>query len=477
MSHRADPFVMRRLVYPLLALTVVGCAVGPNYRTPEAATVGAPATWHAKLPHAGNVSVLTQWWQRFDDPALTRLVETAEQNSPTVALAVGKVRAARATVQSSRAGFLPSLSGSGSVTRAKDQSTLAPGLTTTKSASADASWELDLFGGTRRGVEGSRARLDAAEANWHDARVSLAAEVANAYTLAREYQNLLTLYTAEYSSRQATEQLTALKIREGLVASSDALATEASTATSASTLEYQRGLYAQQINLLVSLTGLGYAEIETVLGTPSDIPQLRQPTTLTLPASTVSQRPDVRAAERQLAAASADIGVAIADRLPSLTLAGSIGINATRAANTTTTQRTWSFGPSLSIPLFTGGQAAAKVESARASYDQALASYRSAVLTAVKEIEDALVRVDTIDRRVTHAEKAAANYRAYFTAVEESYRVGRSSLLQLEDARRQSLTSQESLLGVHLEQAQSWIALYKAAGGGWENSAPTVAVR
>jgi NodT family efflux transporter outer membrane factor (OMF) lipoprotein len=466
---------MRKLLSStLLALAFAGCAVGPNYRPPATTTVGVPAVWHAKLPHAGDVTALAQWWQRFDDPVLTHLVETAEQASPTLALAVGKVRAARASVQSSRGTLFPSLAGSGSVTRGKDQSAAAPGLTTTKSASADAAWELDLFGGNRRSLEGSKARLASAEADWHDARVTLAAEVADAYTLAREYQNLLSLYTAEFASRQATEQLTALKIREGLAARSDALAIEASTASSANTLENQKGLYARQINLLVSLTGLSYGEIENALGERRDIPQLREGITLALPASIVSQRPDVRSSERQLAAASADIGVAVADRLPSLTLGGSIGINSTRASGSTTTQRTWSFGPSLSVPLFTGGQAAAKVESARARYDQALASYRSSVLTAVKEIEDALVRVDTVRQRAAFAEKSTANYRAYFVALEESYRAGRSSLFELEDARRQSLASQETLFAVRLEQAQSWIALYKAAGGGWYNS-PAIA--
>ena len=465
---------MRRLLASTLALAFAGCAVGPNYRLPDATTVGVPAGWHAKLPHAGDVTELTQWWRRFDDPVLTHLIATAEQNSPTLALAVGKVRAARASVESSRGALFPSLSGSGSVTRGKDQFAAAPGLTTTKSASADAAWELDLFGGNRRSLEVNKARLASAEADWHDARVTLAAEVADAYTLAREYQNLLSLYTEEFASRQATEQLTALKIREGLTASSDALSIEASTASSANTRESQKGLYAQQINLLVSLTGLSYAKIENAFGEQGDIPQLRDAITLALPASIVSQRPDVRSSERQLAAASADIGVAIADRLPSLTLGGAIGINATRAGGSTTTQRTWSFGPSLSVPLFTGGRAAAKVESARASYDQALASYRSSVLTAVKEIEDALVRIDTIGQRAAFAEKATANYRAYFVALEESYRAGRSSLLELEDARRQSLASQETLFAVRLEQAQSWIALYKAAGGGWDNS-PAIA--
>lgn len=454
---------------------LASCAVGPNYRAPAISQDGAPAAWHAAMPHGGTTFGLTEWWKRFDDLALTRLVEAAEKNSPTIVQAVGRVRQARAAVTSSRASLLPSLSGSGSVARGKDlggtAATAADTASTVESASADASWELDLFGSNRRSLEGSKARLGSAEADWHDARVTLAAEVANVYTNAREHQNLIALYEQELASRQTTERLTALKIREGLAATADALSVEASTASSASTLQNQRGLYAQTLNRLVMLTGLTYAEVESALGAPAAIPQIASTVELALAASTVSQRPDVRSAEGHLAAASADIGVAIADALPSLSLAGSIGINTTRANSGNTTVRTWSFGPSLNVPLFNGGANAARIESARASYDQAHAAYRFTVLSAVQEIEDALVRVDTVSRRRAYVEKAAESYSAYFTAIEKSYREGKSSLLQLEDARRQSLPAQEALLSLRLEQAQSWIALYKAVGGGWETPA------
>jgi len=464
------------------------CAVGPDYRAPTAAEMGTPAAWHAKLPHGGTVTGIADWWKRFDDPVLTRFVEAAEQNSPTLANALGRVREARASVKSSRSPLLPSLSGSGSVLRGKNISTPTAktsgdsgeslnnsngSISIVTSGSADASWEIDIFGGNRRSLEGSKARLNSAEADWHDARVTLAAEVAQAYTTAREYQNLITVYEQALTSRQETERLTALKIREGLSPRADGLSVEASTASNASTLENQRGLYAQTLNQLVTLTGLSYADAESRLGAAMSIPQIKNTIELALPANTVSQRPDVRSSERLLAAASADIGTTIAAALPSLSLTGSIGINTTRANGATTNLRSWSFGPSLNVPLFNGGANAAKIESKRASYDQALATYRSSVLTAVQEIENALVRIDTVTKRQTHTEKAAKSYAAYFTAIEQSYREGKSSLLQLEDARRQSLSAQETLLSVQLEQAQSWIALYKAVGGGWETTALT----
>lgn len=469
---------MNRIYLIGLILCLAGCAVGPDYKAPGPTEMGVPAGWRGTLPHAGNVVELARWWTQFEDPALTRMIEAAERNSPSVAMAVARVRAARASVSINRGSLLPVVSGSGSVIDTNTRTSLAGADTTadatTELASGDAAWEIDLFGGSRRSLEGSKARLGSAEAGWHDARITLAADVANAYATARAYQNLLSLYEQELASRQSTEKLTAIMIREGLAPSANALATEASTASSASTLENQRGLYARLLNGLVVLTGLTYGEVETILGPgTAAIPQIKADTSIALPVGLVVQRPDVRTSEYQLAAASADIGVAVADLLPSLTLVGSIGINSSRTSGTTLTTRTWSFGPSISVPLFMGGRAKARVEAMRAAYDLALAAYRATVQRAVQDIEDSLSRIDTVGRRRGHAEKAAQNFRAYFDSISESYRLGKSSLLELENARLQSLGSQQALLMVELERAQSWIALYKAAGGGWVTTAET----
>src|SRR5438067_6093037 len=173
-------------IYPVgLVLGLAGCAVGPDYKAPALVDVGVPAGWHATQPHAGNVVELARWWTQFNDPALTRLIEGAERNSPSVAMAVARVRAARASVTISRGSLLPVVTGSGSIIQTNAKSTIAgTGSTTdpnTKLASGDAAWEIDLFGGSRRSMEGSKARLGSAEAGWHDARITLAADVANTY--------------------------------------------------------------------------------------------------------------------------------------------------------------------------------------------------------------------------------------------------------------------------------------------------------
>lgn len=455
------------------SLLFTSCAVGPNYHRRVETELGVPAAWRATLPQEGSVAALLEWWKNFDDPVLAALVSVAENNSPTLAKSLARVREARASVALSRASLWPSATGAGSVTRGNNIAGVngtpdgASGIATLSAGSVDASWELDLFGGMRRAGQAAEARFESAEAEWHDARVTLAAEVADVYTTARQYQNFVRLYEQGLTSSRTSEQLVRRKIDEGLAPPTDALAVAASTAEAADRWERQRGLLAQTCNQLVMLTGLAYEQIEQILGQPGPIPRANTSVALEMPAKAISQRPDVRSAESLLVAASSEIGVAIADALPSLSLAGSIGINSTRTNGTASEVRAWSFGPALSIPIFRAGANSARIEAARARYDQALATHRTSVLNSVREIEDALVRIDTANRRLKHVQQAAESHAAYLIATERSYQEGRSSLLELETARRQSHAAHESLLSVELEQAHAAIALYKSLGGGW----------
>ena len=483
-----DPVRFAPLV---LAMLLAGCAVGPDYRTPPLSGSEAPQSWHATLPHHGSRMALARWWELFHDPVLTQLVEQADTGSPTIAQAVGRVREARASVSSSQAALFPQLKGSGSVTRqggfggsefagggaglsGLSAGTLSPtlglGTITTLVAQADASWEIDLFGGKRRSLEGADARLTASEADWHDARVSLAAEVANTYLQQRECEALVEIGAATLSSRQETLQLTERKFRAGFTAPADYAQAQATVGDAANALEGQRAQCAQGINKLVMLSGIGHEALNGLLAKASaQIPAPPDAGAPDVPAQALSQRPDVSSAERAVASASADIGVAVASRLPSITLAGSIGINAFRVGGQSLTSKSWSFGPSVSLPIFDGGAGAARVETARARYDQALASYRGKVRQAVQEVEDALVRLDASERRLDAATMADAQYAKVLEASNARYRLGAGSLLQLEDVRRAALQASQSLAAVKLERAQAWVALYKAVGGGWRD--------
>ena len=474
----------------LAALGCSACAVGPDYKPAAPTEVRVPEQWYARLPHEGTIGELSQWWLQFDDPLLARMIDTAEHQHPDLDAAIGAIREARASVTDARSGFLPQLNGNASATRngsaGGGQSSSAVGAGaganqtyTLFSGGLDASWELDVFGGTRRSNQASHARLTAAQADWDDARISLAAEVADAYVSRRYCERLVSLYEDTLRSRRETLRLTELKFESGFAAPADAAQARAAAYDSENQLVAQRGVCNQNLNRLVALTGLPADALQEELGrstanlNDSGIPVPSHPAVPSVPAAILSQRPDLVSSERAVAAASADIGVAVASRLPSLTLVGNISFN--RLENATSSTRSWYWGPSLSLPIFEGGAGKAREEAARARYDQALARYRGSVLTAVEEVENALTRVDAATHRIEAARLSETNYSQVLSSQENRYQLGATSLLDLEETRRLTLASREALAAVQLEISQSWIALYKAVGGGWNAEQPGAA--
>ena len=452
-----------------LALTACA-AVGPNYQAPAPA---APSTWQAPLPqaHGGNVGQLTQWWQQFDDPVLAQLVTQAEAGSPTLASAWASIEKARATLRSAGASAWPAVNGSASASRGNQLQT-ATGTTTgnSRSAGLDASWERDLFGKLRRSTEAAEARLQARTADWHDARVSLAAEVADTYVQYRACQLLADAYEREQLSNAETEKATAAAVKAGFNAPADGALARASLASARSTLVQQKGQCELLVKSLVYLTGADEPALRALMGPGNG--QVPRPAALevqAVPADVLRQRPDLASLERELAATSAEIGVAEADLYPSLSLGGSVTVSATSLVSPATA---WSFGPSLSLPLFDGGQRRAAIDSAQATYDGALASYRQGVRTVVKEVEQALVNLDSTARRAEQADSAAREYRDYFRAIEANWRAGSDSLLTLEEARRSALSAEVTRLTLQRDRVEYWIALYKALGGGWQPGTP-----
>ncbi|TCJ20139.1 efflux transporter outer membrane subunit [Parasulfuritortus cantonensis] len=447
----------------ILGLALAGCAVGPVYREPGPAVA---ATWHATLPHGGRVAAMEDWWRQFDDPVLSGLIEQAEADSPSLTQAWASIEKARATLTSNEAAGLPSLTGSGAVTRSREQSSAQTTSTTTRSGGLDASWEIDLFGKVRRNVEAARARIDARIDDWHNARVTLAAEVADTYVQYRACGLLADAYARELASLTQTEKSTAAAVAAGFNAPSDAMLARASVASTRSTLVSQQAQCELLVKSLVALTGAEESALRGQLaqGGPH-VPQPRALEVRAVPAEVLRQRPDLASLERELAAASAEIGAAQADLYPSLSLSGSVGLSATGGSSSITT---WSFGPSLSIPLFDGGQRRAAVRSAEASYVSAHASWRAGVRSVVKEVEQALVNLDSTARRADDAALAAQEYRRYFNSVEANWRAGNVSLLTLEEARRSALSAEITLLALQQSRVQYWIALYKALGGGWQ---------
>lgn len=463
----SDFFCSRTLILAGL-LALGGCVtVGPDYRAPQPPL---SSTWKAAVPHDGETASLFAWWQAFKDPVLDVLLTEAESSSPSLNQATAAILSARATRDQATAAALPQATMKGAATRSGDRATQRSTAANVRSAGLDASWEIDLFGAVRRNTDAATARVQAREADWHDARVSLAAEVATEYVNYRGCRLLAENDRLNLDSLRQTLASTQVAAAQGLVATADAALAEASAASAAATLNTQEAECEVGIKTLVSLTGIEEDALRVRLGgdKTQPMPDGAALNVTTLPVQLLSQRPDLVAAERTLAAASADIGVAEANRYPRLSLLGSISSTRTASGAAATVSTPWSFGPSLSLPLFDGGALRAQVAGARASYQSALAAYESAVRTAVREVEQSLVRLDAASRRSADVASSAANYRKYYDAARINWRAGSISLLSLEEARRNALQAEQNAIAVQRDRLLYGIALYKALGGGWQ---------
>lgn len=456
---------MKKFAVVWLLLSLTGCALGPDFVRPEQKDL----SWHAPLPHGGKLENLSAWWQQFNDPLLDGLIIDAQRDNPTLDQALAKVLEARATAGGATAGYFPGVGAMVSSTQSK--SVFGPQLMRQRldKAGFDSSWELDLFGKNRRTVESVRASLGASEANWHQARISLAAEVADAYVSLRQSEAVLGINELISQSRRSSHQMMSVKHDAGLVSVVDEAKSQNSLADSTSVYEEKRGDYEKALNKLAALTGIGQEALQARLAHNRGVIPVPVSVDVSLVAAhALSQRPDVAAAEFNLASASAQIGVKKAALLPSLSLLGSIGINRLSASGTNLQASTWSFGPSLFIPIFDAGKRKSEVEAARANYDYAEAGYRKTVREAVHETEDALVRLNVANTRLTQSRSMAEQSGLILAAAMAHRDAGLYNLLDLEEARRNDLSAQERLALSSKEADSAWIALYKSLGGGWD---------
>lgn len=447
----------------LSSLWLAGCAVGPDYQVPD-----TPVPDHWQVRQAGQLANLTNWWQQFHDPVLIQLQNNAQRNSTSLAKALAAIDKARANRSSAESSLWPSLTASASQT-ATGSFKNAGNTAASRAAELDASWELDLFGKTRRNTESADALISARQADWHDARVTLAAEVATDYVDYRVCRIKQAYYEAQAQSQDQTQALTTLSAKAGFTSPADAALANASTASTRASALAQQAECEVLVKTLVAVTGDTEPSLRRLLAqSHPTLPQTRGIQVDAIPAEVIRQRPDVVAAERALASSSALIGVAEAARWPSFTLTGSISYSKTQGS---AIGLPWSFGPSLSLPVLDGGSIDANIRSARADYATALATYQQTVRDAVKEVEQAMVRLDSMAARETALRQSADGYRAYLNATERYRQVGGSSQLDLESARRSAISADINLLDLQQSRLEYWIALYKAVGGGWDNDA------
>ena len=480
---------MNRLFLPTLiaAAALAGCASTAGPATAPLAVAADTGAWQAPLPHGGRAAELASWWRGFDDTVLPQLIDAAQAASPTLASARARIERARATLAATDAAARPRVDGVGAVQRARSVPE-APAATSA-ALGVQAGWELDLFGGVAAGQRASAQRLRGAEAGWHDARVSLAADVATAYLNLRSCEAQLQQAQADAASREATARLTDQSAAAGFAAPAD-VATARLTDQSAAagfTAPADAALARAGAGQARSQARAQQAQRDTLikgLVEPTDRPEpaLRQQLaagtarlpqasgigSVALPAQLLQQRPDLAEASANVLAAAADVAAARADERPRLSFNGSLQLASLRSAGVSTNGSIWSIGPlQLSLPLFDSGSRRAATAAQQAAYDEAVAQLQGSVRRALREVESALVALDATAARERDVAAAATDFEASLTATEARQRGGLASLLDLEAARRNALQARGAVIELQRERAAAWIALYRSLGGGW----------
>jgi len=446
--------------------------VGPDYQAP---TPDVPAGWTRLDPTARPVARAEtpgdprQWWQRLNDPLLSGLIDEALQASPDLRTAQARLREARARRTVAAAGQYPNVTASGGASRSQSSEEVGSGDTRNFfSAVFDANWELDVFGGVRRSVEAAEADVESSLASLEDTRVSLASEVALNYVEVRTRQILLGIARDNLASQSETLQLTEWRAQAGLVSSQDVEQARSNREQTRAQIPLLETSLAEAEHALDILLGKTPGTLHARLAAPRELPVLPDQIAVGIPADTLRQRPDVRAAERRLAAETARVGVAEAARYPSFNLSGSIGLEAlTFGALGSSDAVASSLFAGIAGPLFDAGRLRAQVEIQDAVREQAQVAYEQTVLVALLDVENALVALVRNRERVEALASAVESVRNAAQLARQRYSAGLIDFQSVLDSERSVLLLEESLASARANGVQALIRLYKALGGGW----------
>lgn len=455
-------------------LLIAGCAVGPNYVRPK---VPVPGQWSAEMQdglesQALNPEVLANWWTTLDDPVLDSLIQRAISGNLDLRQAVARIREARAQLGISESGFFPTVDSSGSRTRSRSSEQTGGGRKSTLyNVGLDAAWELDIFGGVRRAVEASTADLEASQEDLRGVLVSLLAEVALNYVDVRTYQSRLAVARSNLVLQQETYDLASARFEAGLSSQLDMDQAKYNLeSTRAQIPILQTGLN-QAENRIAVLLGEDPGAVDAELSEKQPIPTPPLEVAVGVPAEVLRQRPDIRRAERQLAAQTARIGVATAELYPKFQLFGSIGLDSLTFSDLFSgSSRSWRYGPSFSWPIFTAGRIRQNIKVQDAITEQALIQYESTILTALEDVENALVGYANVQVRHQSLEEAVEAASRAANLAQTQYASGLVDFQVVLDAQRSLLSFQEQLSINEGEIISNLVSLYKALGGGWTSS-------
>ncbi|MFB9793149.1 efflux transporter outer membrane subunit [Shinella granuli] len=462
-------------------LLLSGCVVGPDYQKPETAL---PAKFSESKATSGENVTLNPWWESFRDKRLNDLVHQGMAENLTVLQALERITAAEANVIVAGAGALPSIGASAEASASGQDGdylrrTSGRDSSSSKSltAGASASWLLDFFGQYRRSKEAANASLDAAYDDVNVARLAYLSDLVSSYVNARYYQEALALSRKNLESRRETLKLTNEIKEAGAASSLDVLQAEGLVNQTLADLPGLETGFHQSANHIATLLGLPASTITSSLTKGAAQPMPRYATRTGIPADLIRNRPDIRAAERRLQAATAQIGVAEADLYPSIELGGSIGATRNFTSAATGNLTSWSFGPSLTLPIFNGGALKARVKIARSEAEQQYLTWKSTVLNAVEEVENAQAALIRDGQTVAAQRRVVNSYEQTLNLARESYRGGASTILDVLDAERNVATARLQLASAIRQLARDFVALNVAIGGGAEIGSATVASR
>jgi len=468
---------MCRAGFGTLSLTLLalgGCSVGPDYRAEPPAT---PAAWSAT---AAAVADPAAWWTAFGDPTLDQLVVAARARNLDIRIAAAHLREVRAQYGVTRSRLGPDVNAVGAVQRQQVSEAVQPGggtIGTTWQAGFDASWEIDVFGGTRRAIESAGALVDQAEYQVGDVQVSITAETVATYVDLRAADERLAALGQVIAAQESVRDLTARRLAGGLVDATALAQAEADLASARTRVPQYQVARAQALHRLGVLVGElpspPSPDAPHLLSTPAlhasaPLPDPTLSLAPGLPSDLLLRRPDLRAAERALAAASANVGVATADYFPRFSLTGSFGWTAGDSDGLfSAANRGWAIGPALRWPLFSSGRISNQVAAANAKLEQAGLRYEQVVLRAAAEVEDALVRTALARDRVASANAALAARQRATDLVRRRFERGLVDVAAVLEQERLYADARAQLVDARAEQGLALTALAKALGGGW----------
>jgi len=448
--------------------------VGPDYQAPD---LRLPNRW-AAAPSSAEAPAedrtrLARWWTQFGDEKLNWLIDQALAGNLDLKLAQARLNQARASRQLADAGLYPTVSASASRNQTKSSDAIAPQSTRTLyDAGFDATWEIDIFGGNRRGIEAATADFTASQANLDSTRVSLVAELVRNYVELRSTQRRIAIARDNLASQSETLQITEWRYQAGLARASEveqARTSREQTRAGIPDLEVSLAAAENRIGLLL---GRNPGELHDTLAEAKPLPAVPESVATGIPADVLRQRPDLIAAERTLAAETARVGQKLAQRFPSLSLSGSFGWQAySFAALGGASAITRALGGTLAATLFDGGRLRSQVDVQSAVQEQALVSYQSSVLSALEEVENALKGYAAARERLDARHAAAESARNAAELSRSLYQSGLADFQQVLETQRTQLSTEDSLAAADATLRTSLIALYKALGGGWETSA------